>query len=180
MLRLASATTFITGIDSAEEMLADMALDAIGWQHRTALSNESETFEQVFGFAPRPLQLAVAGALNNLKSSAILLIEAPMGEGKTEAAFFSHLEMQRRFGHRGLYVAMPTKATGNAMFKRTLKFLRDQGSSRTLDLQLLHGGALLNDVFQELRLSGIHDSETEGEIRAGEWFYQQETRSLSD
>ncbi len=161
-------------------VLADMALDAIGWQHRTALSNESETFEQVFGFAPRPLQLAVAGALNNLKSSAILLIEAPMGEGKTEAAFFSHLEMQRRFGHRGLYVAMPTKATGNAMFKRTLKFLRDQGSSRTLDLQLLHGGALLNDVFQELRLSGIHDSETEGEIRAGEWFTNKKRALLSE
>ncbi len=62
-----------------------------------------------------------------------LLIEAPMGEGKTEAAFFAHMELQRRFRHRGLYVALPTKATGNPMFERTLKFLGRQGVNRKLD-----------------------------------------------
>lgn len=135
--------------------LAEKALDAISWEPRAPLSLGLKSFEQVFGFAPRPLQRAVADALVSLKGPAILLVEAPMGEGKTEAAFFAHLEMQRRFGHRGLYVALPTKATGNAMFKRTLKFLRSQGSNRKLDLQLLHGGTMLNDKFQELRLSGV-------------------------
>lgn len=134
---------------------ADQALDAIGWEPRTPLSLESKSFDQVFGFAPRPLQQAVSDALAVVKEPAVLLIEAPMGEGKTEAAFFAHLELQRRFGHRGLYVALPTKATGNAMFKRTLKFLRHQGADRKLDLQLLHGATLLNDTFQNLRLSDI-------------------------
>lgn len=160
--------------------LAESALDAIRWEPRTSLSKNPKSFEQVFGFAPRPLQKAVADALAELKEPAILLIEAPMGEGKTEAAFFAHLEMQRRFGHRGLYVALPTKATGNAMFKRTLKFLRNQGSNRKLDLQLLHGGTLLNDIFQELRLSGIHDPEAGGEIRAGEWFTNKKRALLSE
>lgn len=136
---------------------ADKALKAIGWESRTPLSLELKSFEQVFRFPPRPLQQAVADALTDLQTPTILLVEAPMGEGKTEAAFFAHLELQRRFGHRGLYVALPTKATGNAMFKRTLKFLRSQGSDRQLDLQLLHGGALLNDTFQKLKVSGIHD-----------------------
>ena len=90
------------------------------------------------------------------------------------------LELQRRFGHRGLYVALPTKATGNAMFKRTLKFLRHQGTDRKLDLQLLHGAALLNDTFQNLRLSGIHDPATGGEIRAGEWFTHKKRALLSE
>ena len=103
-----------------------------------------------------------------------------MGEGKTEAAFFAHLELQRRFGHRGLYVALPTKATGNAMFARTLEFLRSQGPGRSLDLQLLHGATLLNDVFQNLRFSGIYDSETGGEIRAGEWFTHKKRALLSE
>ncbi len=105
---------------------ADQALDAIGWETRIPLSPEPKSFEQIFGFAPRPLQQAVAEALGDIGEPAILLIEAPMGEGKTEAALFAHLELQRRFGHRGLYVALPTKATGNAMFKRTLNFLRSQ------------------------------------------------------
>jgi CRISPR-associated endonuclease/helicase Cas3 len=159
---------------------ADQALNAIGWEPRAPLSLEPRSFEQVFGLAPRPLQQAVADALAEVKDPIILLIEAPMGEGKTEAAFFAHLELQRRFEHRGLYVALPTKATGNAMFMRTLKFLRHQGTDRKLDLQLLHGATLLNDTFQNLRLSGIYDPATGGEIRAGEWFTHKKRALLSE
>ncbi len=160
--------------------LAEQALNVIGWEFRTPLASEPKSFEQVFGFAARPLQQAVADALGDVKEPAILLLEAPMGEGKTEAALFAHLDLQRRFGHRGLYVALPTKATGNAMFKRTLKFLRSQGTDRKLDLQLLHGAKLLNDTFQNLRLSGIHDSTTGGNVRAGEWFTSKKRALLSE
>jgi CRISPR-associated endonuclease/helicase Cas3 len=159
---------------------AEQALNAIGWEPRAPLSPKPKSFMQVFGFAPRPLQQAVADALVDVKGPAILLLEAPMGEGKTEAAFFAHLDLQRCFGHRGLYVALPTKATGNAMFKRTLKFLRSQGTDRKLDLQLLHGAALLNDTFQDLHLTGIHDSTTGGEVRAGEWFTNKKRALLSE
>ena len=159
---------------------ADEALHAIGWETRTPLSQKPKSFEQVFHFPPRPLQQAVADAVTSISEPVVLLVEAPMGEGKTEAAFFAHLEVQRRFGHRGLYVALPTKATGNAMFKRTLKFLRDQGSDRRLDLQLLHGAKLLNDNFQNLRLSGIHDCVAGGDVRAGEWFTNKKRALLSE
>jgi CRISPR-associated endonuclease/helicase Cas3 len=159
---------------------ADHAMNTIGWEPRTPLCQETKFFEQVFGFAPRPLQQAVADALVALEKPAILLVEAPMGEGKTEAAFFAHLELQRRFGHRGLYVALPTKATGNAMFTRTLNFLKSQGTDRKLDLQLLHGATLLNDSYQNLRVEGIHDSLAGGEIRAGEWFTHKKRALLSE
>lgn len=159
---------------------ADDALDAIGWEPRTPLCNEPMTFQQVFDFAPRPLQQAITDSLADITTPAIILVEAPMGEGKTEAAFYAHLELQRRFGHRGLYVALPTKATGNAMFSRTLKFLRDQGVNRKLDLQLLHGATLLNDAFQNLHLTGVHDETTGGEIRAGEWFTHKKRALLSE
>lgn len=159
---------------------AEQALDAIGWESRTPLAKEQKTFEQIFGFAPRPLQQAITDVLADLQEPAILLVEAPMGEGKTEAAFYAHFELQRRFGHRGLYVALPTKATGNAMFKRTLKFIRQQGVDRRLDLQLLHGGTAFNETFQNLRLAGIHDPETGGEIRAGEWFTNKKRALLSE
>ncbi|MCF6290078.1 MAG: CRISPR-associated helicase Cas3', partial [Desulfobacterales bacterium] len=159
---------------------AEKALNAIGWESRTQLSQESRPFEEVFSFSPRPLQQAVSEALAALTKPAILLVEAPMGEGKTEAAFYAHLELQRKCGHRGLYVALPTKATGNAMFKRTLRFLSGQGGNRKLDLQLVHGATLLNDTFQNLRLSGIHDPDTGGEIRAGEWFTSKKRALLSE
>jgi CRISPR-associated endonuclease/helicase Cas3 len=160
--------------------LAEKALDAIGWEPRIPLSPRTLSFEDVFPFSPRPLQQAVAKAVQEVASPCLLLVEAPMGEGKTEAAFYAHFELQRRFDHRGLYVALPTKATGNAMFGRTLEFLRCQGIDRSLDLQLLHGATLLNDRFQDLRFSGIYDPETGGEIRAGEWFTHKKRALLSE
>jgi CRISPR-associated endonuclease/helicase Cas3 len=161
---------------------AERALDAIKWESRTPLSPEERSFEEVFPkcSSARPLQIAVAQAVKKITGPCILLVEAPMGEGKTEAAFYAHLELQRRLGHRGLYVALPTKATGNAMFERTLAFLRSLKPERNLDLQLLHGATLLNDTFQDLRLSGIHDPERGGEIRAGAWFTSKKRALLSE
>lgn len=159
---------------------AEHALNAIGWGYRAPLSQDRKSFEQTFDFSPRPLQQAVAECLADLSEPSILLIEAPMGEGKTEAAFYAHLDLQRRLGHRGLYIALPTKATGNAMFKRTLDFLRAQGTNRALDMQLIHGGAFFEDTFQNLKISGIHDETTGGEIRAGEWFSYKKRALLSE
>jgi len=159
---------------------AEAALDQIGWLPRLPLANAPCAFDAVFGFAPRPLQQAMVEALSAIERPAILLIEAPMGEGKTEAALYAHLELQRRLGHRGLYVALPTKATGNAMFRRVLRFLQSQRGDRQLDLQLLHGGALLNDDYQQLKPTGIFDTVTGGEVRASEWFTHKKRALLSE
>ncbi|MCM2329958.1 MAG: CRISPR-associated helicase Cas3' [Pseudomonas sagittaria] len=163
---------------------AEQALDALGWQPRTPLLTSPCSFHEVFGFPPRPLQEAVATVLADLDEPAILLIEAPMGEGKTEAAWFAHLELQRRFEHRGLYIALPTQATGNAMFARTLAFLRARDAGRVLDLQLLHGGTLLNDHFQQLRLASVHDDDAAdpraAQIKAAEWFTHKKRALLSE
>jgi CRISPR-associated endonuclease/helicase Cas3 len=159
---------------------AQRALDALGWEMREPLSRSEASFQQVFNQEPRPLQMAIAIAVKEISEPAIFLVEAPMGEGKTEAAFYAHLELQRRLGHRGLYIALPTKATGNAMFDRTLKFLRLQGSKKPLDLQLLHGATLLNDRFQELRLASICTSGGEGQVLAAEWFTHKKRALLSE
>ena len=73
-----------------------------------------------------------------------MIIEAPMGQGKTEAALYAaDMAMCRGFA-RGMYIAMPTQATGNAMFKRVLDdYLKNRGHQGKLNLQLVHGDALL-------------------------------------
>jgi CRISPR-associated endonuclease/helicase Cas3 len=159
---------------------AEEALSQIGWLSRLPLAEDYRPFDATFGMKARPLQNAMAEALVSIDQPGILLVEAPMGEGKTEAAFYAHLELQRRFGHRGLYVALPSKATGNAMFRRVLSFLQCQRGDRRLDLQLLHGGALLNDDFQKLRPSGIYDTAQGGEVRAAEWFTHKKRALLSE
>ncbi len=156
------------------------ALNAIGWNARKPLAPDPLSFKSVFGFQPRPLQVALTDAVQTASEPAVFLVEAPMGEGKTEAAFHAHLELQRRFSHRGLYVALPTKATGNAMFRRTLQFLNAFDKQRILDLQLLHGNTLLNDDFQGLRKVSIDDPDGNGGIRAGEWFTRKKRALLSE
>ena len=159
---------------------AEHALDTLGWEQRTPLASEQKTFQEVFNMPPRPLQDAVARAIEKMQEPGVILVEAPMGEGKTEAAFYAHQELQRRFGHRGFYVALPSRATGNAMFVRALKFLRDRKMDRPLDVQLLHGASLLNDTFQNLNASGIHDTVEGGDVRAREWFTHKKRALLSE
>jgi CRISPR-associated endonuclease/helicase Cas3 len=164
----------------ARRSVADQALSAIGWQPRSPLSPSEQDFEEVFNRPPRPLQRAVHEVLREMDEPAVLLVEAPMGEGKTEAALYAHLELQRRFGHRGLYVALPSKATGNAMFKRVRRFLDECSGERKLDLQLLHGGRSLNEEFQKLRFSRIDDADPGGAVRAAEWFTHKKRSLLSE
>jgi CRISPR-associated endonuclease/helicase Cas3 len=165
---------------------ATTALDSIGWFPRKTLSNRHQAFSDVFvgkngiTFSPRLLQKEIEACVKDIKEPCVLLVEAPMGEGKTEGAFYAYLELQRNVGHRGLYIALPTKATGNAMFERTLEFLNEVNSGRVLDLQLLHGANLLNDTFQGLKGSKIYNEDGEGSVRAGEWFTHKKRALLSE
>ncbi|MEW5894655.1 MAG: CRISPR-associated helicase Cas3' [Candidatus Omnitrophota bacterium] len=161
---------------------AKRALDSIGWENRSPLAIEYRNFTEIFPecVPPRPLQETVVKAMSETKTPGVFLIEAPMGEGKTEAAFYAYMELQRQFGHRGMYMALPTKATGNAMFKRVLKFLRFFSSRRTLDLQLIHGASQLNDAFQKLRINQICSDDGGGGICASEWFTHKKRALLSE
>ncbi|RIH87837.1 CRISPR-associated endonuclease/helicase Cas3 [Calidithermus terrae] len=206
--RLAGLTSFADWIGSSQDFFgfvapvgclgsyyrealakAHAALDRIGWRERRPLRPEKLPFEQVpfdkkgKTYAPRPLQRAVAGLLEGCGEPTLLLIEAPMGEGKTEAAFYGHLRLQQDLGHRGMYVALPTRATGNAMFERTAGFLEGMGRSEPVDLQLLHGAALLNDGYAQLRLRAVDEGKTPGSrpaVSAQEWFSSKKRAQLSE
>lgn len=177
--------------DSPER--ARNALESVGWFNRKPLIEEKKSFAEIFPFSPRPLQKAMEEITAKAESPMLILVEAPMGEGKTEAAFMAHLNLQRLLGHRGLYVALPTQATGNAMFERTYHFLKKLKFGGTLDLQLLHGASLLNDRYMSLKPGSIHDEdesqenqerdeqpERDGSVQSGEWFTHKKRALLSE
>ncbi|MPY66554.1 CRISPR-associated helicase Cas3' [Deinococcus sp. SDU3-2] len=171
---------------------ARRTLSEIRWPVFAPLREELPPIPKVFRyvvkdkvFQPRPLQTALAQALEAVSGPALVLVEAPMGEGKTEAAFYAHLQLQRAAGHRGMYVALPTQATGNAMYERFAEFLAAQGRETPPDLQLTHGGTLLNENFQatvqRTRNAERDPAEAGGYgVRAEEWFTNRKRALLSE
>lgn len=126
-------------------------------------------FASLFPFAPRPLQTAIDHIPTQLLAQPTLtIIEAPTGEGKTEAA----LALAHRIGHqRGtdeLYIALPTTATSNAMYQRVQHYLVDTLRLPKL-VKLVHGQDYLQ---KELRLDfeNLHDDAYPDSPPALAWF----------
>ena len=91
----------------------------------------------------RPLQRAVEETYAGCGEMPMLtVLEAPMGEGKTEAGIFTAVQMARYYGKTGMYIALPTAATANQMVDRVNSFLKDQ---QIPCARLLHSMAWLRD-----------------------------------
>lgn len=111
----------------------------------------STRFRLPEGAHPRPVQEQAVRVARNTDTPGLLIIEAPMGEGKTEAALAAAEILAQRTGRGGICVALPTMATTDAMFSRVHRWLdalpsRDSTDEKTV--WLAHGKAKLNDDFQ--------------------------------
>lgn len=67
----------------------------------------------------RPLQKTVEEVFADEKEMPLaVILEAPMGCGKTEAGLYAACRLAQRWGKEGFYVALPTSATANQMVGR--------------------------------------------------------------
>jgi CRISPR-associated endonuclease/helicase Cas3 len=104
----------------APKVLSAMGLDACG--PRTGLLARPGGFADVFGFAPRAIQLAMLDAAVRVgKGGSVTLLEAETGLGKTEAAIAFALNLYRRGLIDGVYMALPTRTSGVQIHKRLIK-----------------------------------------------------------
>lgn len=134
---------------------AEQAYAVAGLHQQAALRGLS--FAEHFGkqFVPRPLQEIARDLDLSAPGPHLAIVEAPTGEGKTEAAFY----LAARLGG-GVYVAMPSQATSNGLFPRLRDFLAGNAERQlagahagdTAALRLVHG----NDLLQEDALSLLH------------------------
>lgn len=117
-----------------------------------------------FGKPGWPVQSGVVRAAEKLPGPGLLIVEAPMGEGKTEGAFAAVEVLARRFGADGVFVGMPTQATADPMFARVRDWSVQVDAEAPLGL--LHGRARFNKQWLELRrtvtFGSIHDGDEYG------------------
>jgi CRISPR-associated endonuclease/helicase Cas3 len=145
---------------------------------------------------PAPVQRAVVALTQERDEPGLAIVEAPMGEGKSEAALYLAEHWDASLGQHGCYFALPSQATSNQMFSRVRQFLMqcyagDTRADEVVTLQLLHGHAALSAEFQALLHSGnklfapanIHDDAPHAadrpDVVAGEWFTHRKRGLLS-
>jgi CRISPR-associated helicase Cas3/CRISPR-associated endonuclease Cas3-HD len=145
------------------------------WVPRPHPEDITDRFVARFPWAttgPRPVQRAVVELAETMAAPGLMILEAPMGVGKTEAAFMAAEVLAARTGATGCFVALPTQATSNAMFSRMLDWLDllpDESGAGAHAVALVHGKAALNDDLSRLPFgvgphAPVFDEDTERNI----------------
>ncbi|WP_277743772.1 type I-E CRISPR-associated protein Cse1/CasA [Streptomyces sp. LX-29] len=107
----------------------------------------AERFDLPEGAEIRPVQAEAVRMARSMPTAGLLMIEAPMGEGKTEAAFAAAEVLAARTGAGGCLVALPTRATSDAMFPRLLGWLEHLPHDGPRSVALAHAKSALNDLW---------------------------------
>lgn len=129
---------------------------AAGEPRGTAADLFAARFDLPEGATVRPVQEQAVDAARRMDGPGLMIVEAPMGEGKTEAALAVAEILAARSGAGGCFVALPTMATSNAMFGRYLTWLdRLPGMpDEAASVFLAHSKAHLNEEFTRLMGGG--------------------------
>lgn len=143
------------------------------WRPQYCFMDE-DIFEERFGFAPNAVQKKVLEIANNCKKPGIMIIEAQMGVGKTEAALAAAEVIGCNSGCGGLFFGLPTQATANGIFKRIKSWGEAQAEETNADIsvRLAHGLAELNEDYREI-FDGCSDADgddPEGKLIVNNWF----------
>ena len=159
---ISSNSTYFPLIDISTEQIPDVLAryrDGIkSWGENVPLQVQTypsinELFMNRFGFMPRDFQKVVYRTISHVNKPGIVILEAPMGLGKTEAALAAAEIIAAKTGSSGLFFGLPTQATSNGMFGRVhewLERLADEYDTKQ-SLRLCHGKAALNKELNNLR-----------------------------
>ena len=126
------------------KILAKNAVNTLGfnyildWSRFNKISDIYPSFHSL-----TTIQHMTEDFFHNLSEHKLIIIEAPMGEGKTEAALYITSQLLERW--RGIYFALPTSATSNQMFERLKEFLFVNDPTIEESVQLVHGMAWMID-----------------------------------
>lgn len=126
------------------------------------------------GGFPRPMQ-KVAMDVDLPNGPMLALIEDATGAGKTEAALMLSVRMMAAKKGNGLFLALPTMATSNAMFARIA-----DAAPKLFDgvfaLGLSHGRAHVSEIFTTVR--GNDGSDPNEPVTCGQWLAEDRRKLL--
>jgi CRISPR-associated endonuclease/helicase Cas3 len=141
-----------------------------------------DLYQKRFGSdkSPRPFQITVRDAAKKISEPSIMIVEAPMGEGKTWAALVASEILAQRFGFGGIFFALPTQATANGLFS-TIKQWAGKviNYGDTASLYLAHGKSEYNEEYRDMPNIGGSNEVCEG-LAVHEWLQDKRKGLLSE
>lgn len=127
---------------------------------------------------PRPLQAAIDDVPGDILAKPCLaIIEAPTGEGKTEAAWALAHRLARVHGSDEIYFALPTMSTSNQMFRRFEAHLQKRLELPASQTQLIHSQAFLMDDNFSISLA-VDDDGSRQKRAAQKWIKSDKRKAL--
>ena len=109
---------------------------------------DRDVFYERFGFSPSSIQEQAMDAAQSMVQPGILILEAPMGCGKTEAALAAAELLSQKLSCGGLFFGLPTQATANGIFGRVKAWAVQQADGTRHTIRLAHGMAAFNEEFR--------------------------------
>jgi CRISPR-associated endonuclease/helicase Cas3 len=129
--------------EKAQKAVSRLGLfDDINWSDKTEF-NQIWTSSEFLN--PRPIQQKCVEICRSGVRPGLVIIEAPMGEGKTEAAIYLATMMMASRKSEGMYIALPTAATSNQMYGRVKAFLNMHDDHVSRRIKLVNGMAWMID-----------------------------------
>ncbi|MFI8927421.1 CRISPR-associated helicase Cas3' [Streptomyces sp. NPDC053474] len=140
---------------------------------------DDEVFERRYGDPPRPVQQLATETARTMPAPGMLIIEAPMGEGKTRAGLVVAEILAARFGFDGVFVGMPRWSTADPMLREVKEWAEATQDGLGAHVALLHlwhnlspEWTALHDATPEQRTEALghcgEDTDTQPEERAGD------------
>jgi CRISPR-associated endonuclease/helicase Cas3 len=148
-----------------------------------------DVYMERFGFhQANAMQKAVADIAVNIHIPGMMVIEAPMGKGKTEAALAAAEIFAHKAGRGGVFFALPTQATSDGIFPRFLHWINSFDDGMAHSVELVHGKSWLNEKYQKLPKFGddsnigndLDVNRERGQVGVHAWFSGRKRAMLAD
>lgn len=129
---------------------------------------------------PYPAQAEALRIAKQIAAPGIMILEAPMGSGKTEAALVIAENFATKAQKAGVLFALPTQATSNAIFPRLLDWTRQLEIDKAYSVRLAHAKAQFNEGYRQLMEGSSHVGETAEDAVVHQWFEGNKKSLLAD
>lgn len=150
--------------DSYDETRAQCAFQKLRLPGPWIISDDwkaEDYFKRRFTFEANVVQKTMERIAAQTETPGVMILEAPMGHGKTEAALSAAEILMNRFHLGGAAFFLPSQATSNAMFARMTQWAQHQPDAVRVAVELIHGQAAFNAEFAALDAGSVRVAQDE-------------------